>query len=222
MFRNLRTTVLELLKDHNSPEDKGKIYAKIASMYAGHGYSSPNDIRIAKTVEYCRKALEQPLDLITTCEMYSRLSDSQIAPYLDGPEIEFTKARKEAIVTCLTGLKLVLDNNVPNELKKPPGGGGFYTVDGDPNNPEYRRTIEELRKKNELSLAERRKWEFEQKLYILRRASIDGCAGLYAYKPPYDTNELENFARDILKGHEDAVDEIITKARQLIPQQGNK
>jgi hypothetical protein len=214
--QKLEDNCLELLKDHNSPEDKGKIYAKIAFMYASKGYSSPNDIRIAKTAEYSRKALEQPLDLVTTCETYSRLSGAQIAPYVKSPSVEFAKARKEAIVTCLTGLKLALDNNAPKELGKSPRET-IYNYDG-PNKDEIRKEIQE---KVEEQKVARKKWESGQKFYFLRRAAIERCASLYSHKP-YDAAELENFAKDILKGHDDAIEEIMTKTRERIPQQGNK
>ena len=223
-IQKLEDQCLLLLNDYNSPEDKGKIYANIAFMYSGHGYSSLKSIRIAKTEEYCWKALEYPLDTITTCETYASLSGSQIAPYYERPAEEFTKARKESIVTCLTGLKLALDNNAPKEWKeqqvhRPPI---VLTHTGDPNDPSYKKRLKEVTKWNEELIAEHKKEKFEQNLFIIRRAAIDSCAGLYSSKPPYDTNELEKFARDILKGHDDAVDEIMIRTRQLIPQQGHK
>jgi hypothetical protein len=223
-IQKLEENCLELLKEHNSPEDKGKIYTNIAFMYSSRGYSSPNDIRIAKTAEYCSKALEYPLDFITTCEMYLSLSGSQITPYRDSPQAEFAKARKESIVTCLKGLKLVLDNNAPKEWKeqqvhRPPI---VLTHDGPPNDPSYKKRLKEVTKYNEELIEENKKEKLEQRLYILRRAGIESCAGLYSYKSPYDTNELEKYAREILKGHDDTVDEIMARTRQLIPQQGNK
>jgi hypothetical protein len=223
-IQKLEDQCLLLLNDYNSPEDKGKIYANIAFMYSGHGYSSLKSIRIAKTEEYCWKALEYPLDTITTCETYASLSGSQIAPYYERPAEEFAKARKESIVTCLTGLKLVLDNNAPKELEeqqvhRPPI---VLTHTGDPNDPHYKKRLKEVTKWNEELMAEHKKEKLEQELYILRRAAIESCVSLYSYKPPYDTNELEKFARDILKGHEDAIDEIMSKVRERNSQQGHK
>jgi hypothetical protein len=180
-LQKLEDQCLSLIKDYNSPRDKGKIYAKIASMYASKGYSSPNDIRIEKAAQYCWKSLEYPLDTLTACEIYSRFSGAQVAPSWDGPEADFVKARKEAIVTCLTGLKLALDNNAPKE-----SGPGS---------------------------------DFEQRLYIFRRMSIEFCVSLYSHKP-YDAAELEKFARDILKGRNNVIDEIMSKVRDRIQQQG--
>ena len=159
--------------------------------------------------------MEYPLDTLTTCETYASLSGAQIAPYSNRPVEEFARARKEAIVTCLTGLKLALDNNAPKELNGPPGVGKYVI---EPNSPSYERVVKE----HERQIEARKKWEVEEKLYILRRAAIDSCVGFYAYKPPYDTNELEKFTRDILKGHDDAIDEIMSKVRELNSQQGHK
>ena len=216
-IQKLEDKCLELLRDHNSPEDKGKIYAKIAFMYSGKGYSSPNDIRISKTLEYCNNALKQPLDSITTAEMYSRLASAQMAYKFNGNEKEFAAARHEAIINALKGLKLVLDNNAPKEWKGPPTGT-IYHYFGEPNDP-YRKIIQ---KKMEEQIANRKKWDDEQKLYFLRKSLIDGCANSYAYKSPHDMNELENSARDILKGHNDAIDEIMSKVNERIPKQKNK
>jgi hypothetical protein len=223
-IQKLEDQCLLLLNDYNSPADKGKIYAKIALMYSGHGYSSLKSIRIAKTEEYCWKALEYPLDTLTTCETYSSLSGAQIAPYYERPAEEFARARKEAIVTCLTGLKLALDNNAPNELKeqrvhRPPI---VFNYDGDPNSPYVQKRLKEITKYNEELMVEHKKEKLEEQLYIIRRAAIDGCVSLYSSKPPYDTNELEKFARDILNGHEDAIDEIMSKVHELNLQQGHK
>ena len=213
--QKLEDQCLEMLRDHNTPESKGKIYVNIASMYASAGYSSPNDIRIAKTTEYCKKALEQPLDTLTTCEMYSHLSGSQIAPYWNGSETEFAKARKESIVTCLKGLKLVLDNNAPKELGKSPVET-VYNYDG-PNDS----VRKEIQKKMNEQAAAHKKRQDDLKLYILRQTLIGRCISLYSHKP-YDANELETFTREVLKDHDDAIEEIMTKARERIQQQGNK
>jgi len=213
-IQNQEDQCLSLLSDYNSPEDKGKIYAKIAFIYSSHGYSSPNDIRIKKTGEYCRKALDYPLDLLTTCETYTRLSGSEIGPYIDAPETEFIKARKESIITCLKGLKLVLDSNAPKEWRQPPGVFKYVVND---DNPDYNRIVQE----HERQIEARRHSEIENKLFILRRALIDRCVVLYAHKP-YDTEEFVKYAQDALKGHEDAVEEIIAKIDEKIPQQDKK
>jgi len=51
-WEKLETECLALIEDYNSPPDKGKIYATIALIYAEKGYSSSEDLRIPKTIEY--------------------------------------------------------------------------------------------------------------------------------------------------------------------------
>lgn len=207
----LEAECLELMKDHNSPEDIGKIYAKIALIYSGKGYSSPNDIRIAKTTEYCKKALELPLDVITACEMNGRLAGSMIAWFQTLPPSKVVELRREAIVFCLNGLKIALDNNAPKEHLPPPPGVGKYDVGS--NDPDY----EKFTKKHEQQVAEREKWKLENNLYIQRQVLTGLGVSLYSHEP-YDINELEKFARDTLKGHDDAVNEMLTKVNERIAQ----
>jgi len=92
----------------------------------------------------------------------------------------------------------------------------FYNVDGDPNDPARKKNIEDLRKKNEQMYAARQKWNADQKLYFLRLALIEQCVTFYSHKP-YNTDELEKYAREMLKGHDDAIDEILTKVRERVP-----
>ena len=117
---SLESSCLELLSKYNSREDKGLIYSKIALMYSGKGYTSANDARIAKTAEYCKKALDYPLDAVTACEMYGRWAGSLTVKYWKCTQEEFVKGRQDAIMPCLTGLKLALDNKAPKERQKLP------------------------------------------------------------------------------------------------------
>jgi len=211
--RNLENACLNLLEKHNSPQDKGIIYAKIAFVYSGKGYSSPNDMRIAKTKEYCKKALTQPLEPITSAEIYSCLAGAQTAYKWNRPNQEFTKARKESIENYLTALKVVLDNNAPAEKTEPPGVGKY---DINPANPDYDKVVQ----KHQQELTVRQKWNSDQKLYILRRGLIGQCVDLYSHRP-YDTEELETYAREMLKGHDDVIDELIAKVNERIQRQGN-
>ncbi len=210
-IKKLEDDCLSLLSDNNSPEEKGIIYSKIALMYAGKGYSSPNDIRIQKTTEYSMKALGHPLDVVTSSKIYACLADSQIAPYWHSSHTEFIKARREAILTILSGIKLVLENNAPKYIKEPPPPVGKYEVDS--TSPDYEKVV----KKHDEQMAARKKWEFEQNLYFQRDILTGLCVSLYSHKP-YNTGELENFAREKLKGHDDAIDEIMAKVQERIQQ----
>jgi hypothetical protein len=199
-IQRLEKHCLELLKDYNSPADKGAIYSKIALMYAGSGSSSPTDIRIAKTIEYCRMALAEPLDRITTLEMYSHLSDSQIARFRATPEDKFVKARREIIVTSLIGFKMALDMNAP----KPITGQAGVGVYGTDNNS--------VMKKNQ-QFGIQPEGDNQSKLGMLRQELMGACVELYS-RQPYDANELETCAHRILKGHDDAVAELMAAVHE--------
>jgi hypothetical protein len=199
-IQKLERNCLELLKDPNSPADKGVIYSKIALMYAGAGYSSPTDIKIAKTVEYCRKALAEPLDRVTTLEMYSHLSDSQIARFRAAPEDKFVKARREIIVTSLIGFRMALDMNAPKSIAGQ-AGVGVYGADNN-----------SVMKKN-LQFGIQPKGDNQSKLGMLRQELMDSCVELYSHQP-YDANELETCAHRILKGHDDAVAELMAAVHE--------
>ncbi|MBN2456452.1 MAG: hypothetical protein JXB29_07975 [Sedimentisphaerales bacterium] len=210
----LETDCLALIQDYNSPAQKGKIYAEIAKTYSKKGFDGRNDVRITKAVNYCKKALEQPLDVITACEMHGRLTDSMIVSFRTLPQSQFVELRREAVVFCLNGFKIALDNNAPKE-QQPSPAVGIYNIE--PNDPDYKKVME----KYQAELADQKKWEFESKLYFQRQVLTELCVCLYSHKP-YDTDELEKFARDSLRGHEDVVDELMAKVHERISQQGNK
>ena len=203
----LEAECLTLVQDHNSPEEKGKIYATIALIYAEKGYSSREDVRIPKALKYCKKALQYPLDVRTACEMYGRWTGSLMVTYWSYPEEEFVKLRQEAIIPCLTGLRLALDHNAPKEYPKTPPPVGKYDSPDD----------EELMKKHKQELAARKKWEFESELYFQRKVLTQICVSLYSHKP-YNTDELKNFAEQILKNYDDAVKELLAQVGAQIAQ----
>jgi len=203
----LEAECLNLLKEYESPEDKGKIYAAIALTYSKSGYSSREDIRIPKSIKYCKKALQYPLEVTTACEMYGRWTGALMVKYWDSEKEEFVKRRQEAIVPCLTGLKLALDNKAPKK-RQPPPAVGIYHIS--PSSPHYQKVM----KKYKEELAARKKWEFENKLYNSRRALTQSCVSLYSHEP-YDTDELEQLASEILKDDE-AIREILAEVRSKI------
>jgi len=183
-WAKLEAECLKLVKDHNSPGESGKIYATIALIYSEKGYSSSEDLRIPKALKYCKKALEYPLEVTTACRMYGRWADSLMVTYWSYPEEEFVKRRREAIVLCLTGLKLALDNKAPKEYPKAPPVGKYHI------HPEKGPIYEEAVRKHKQQLAARKKWELENKLYFQRKALTHRCVSLYSHKP-YDTDELK-------------------------------
>lgn len=200
-WAKLETQCLNLIKDHNSPVEKGEIYSTIALIYAEKGYSSPQDVRIPKAIEYCRKALQHPLEVITACEMYGRWTGALMAKYRNSPENEFVTRRQEAATRCLTGLKLALDNKAPKKREPPPP---VFRYNIPPSSPNY----DEMFEKHRRQLAAYKKWEFTNGLYKQREALTQRCVTLYTHKP-YATNELRLLAEKILKKYDAAVEKLI-------------
>ena len=204
-WAKLEAECLKLVKDHNSPEEKGEIYATIALIYAEKGYTSREDVRIPKALEYCKKALQHPLDATTACEMYGRWAGALMVTYWSYAEEDFVTVRQEAIVPCLTGLKLALDNKAPKEYPKAPPPVSKYDNPGD----------KELVNRHKEELAAQKKWQFLEKLFFQRKALTQMCISLYSHKP-YDADELRNLAQKILKNHEGVVNELIGQVEARI------
>lgn len=211
-WAKLEAECLKLVKDHNSLPEKGKIYAKIALIYGEKGYTSREDVRIPKAIKYCKEALHYPLEVTTACEMYARWAGSLIVTYWSYPEEEFVKRRREAIVLCLTGLKLALDNRAPKEYPKAPPPVGKYDI-----HPEKGPIYEEAVRKHREQLAAHKKWEFQEKLYFQRKALTQICVSLYSHMP-YDTDELKYLAQVILIKYDEAVKELVGEVQTEIAQ----
>ncbi|HDL64122.1 MAG TPA: hypothetical protein ENH12_01890 [Proteobacteria bacterium] len=119
----LEIECLKLLKKFDSPEDKGEIYATVAFIYSDKGYNPlAGDItgQLSKTIEYCKKALEYPLNVVTACQIYSSWADALQIKYRNTDGGKFATARRQIIIPCLEGLKLILDNKVPEKRQPPP------------------------------------------------------------------------------------------------------
>lgn len=203
-WAKLEAECLKLVKDHNSPEGKGAIYATIALIYSEAGYSR-KDIQVPKTIEYSQKALRYPLAPVTSCSLYGSWTDALMVTYWSYLEEEFVKLRQEAIVPCLTGLRLALDNKAPKDHPKAPPPVGKYDI-----HPGKGPIYEEAVRKHKQQLAARKKWEFENKLYFQRKVLTQRCVSLYSHKP-YDIDELKSFAEKILKKYDDVVQELLSE-----------
>lgn len=199
----------DLIKDYNSPIEKGKIYTTIARMYSQSGWRSSEDPRIPKAIKYCKEALQYPLDVIDACEMHGRLAGAMVR-YRDHTEEEFVKMRQEAITYCLTGLKLALDHNAPKDYPEPPPRMTVYHVI-----PEKGPIYEEAVRKNKEQLAAHKKWQFLEELYFQRKALTQRCVSLYSHKP-YDIDQFKSIAEKILKGHEPVVKELVAEVESEI------
>ena len=210
-WEKLETECLALIKDYNSPPDKGRIYATIARIYAEKGYSSSSeDVRIPNAIKYSKKALQHPLEEITACEMYGRWAGALIVKYSKSAESEFVKRRREAIIPCLTGLKLALDNKAPKKRKKVPPVD-MLSFHGPKTHPIYQKLLKEHNEQ----LAKRRKAMLLNELYFQRWALTRICATLYSRKP-YNMDELKSYADKALKNYKEDVNDLIAEVQAEI------
>jgi hypothetical protein len=202
----LESRALQLIRDHNTPSEKGMIYATIASVYSDRGFGSSDEgqRRAGKTIEYAKKALDYPLDVLTACRVYGRLTGGLSATGMRGaPKDRWREVRREAVVPCLKGLKLALDNKAPRERPKPPPQVPI------PSGPTFdERVLEEWKRKHEgHALAVKQYWYLSE-LYEQRWALTQRCAGLYSSEP-YDLEEFRSYAQKYLGGHDEVVKDLV-------------
>ena len=203
----LEAQCLNLVKDHNSPPEKSMIYATIALIYSSKGYrlSDEGKAKIAKTIEYGKKATAHSIaDVLISCKVHGRLSDAIIIKAKQGPKDKFAEARREAIIPCLKGLKIALDNNAPKERPELPPQIPVPNDIG-PDKEARRKRIEEYKKQ----FTERKQlYEHLRVLYNERRALANRCVTIYSGEP-YDPQEFRNYAQKILVGYEDVINELV-------------
>jgi hypothetical protein len=198
----LEAECLGLIVDHNTPLEKGKIYATMAFIYSDRGYGPDDASYIAtQALRYSMKALEYPLDPLTACYMYVRGSDALVAQSRGDPNRTFVEAREQAVDLCLKGLKLALDNNAPKEY--PPSPGPATNIGLAPG-----LLIERMIELNKRQIEAREKWLYETEFSGLRQGLFRRCLSLYAHKP-YDREKFWNKALKTLKGHEQTAAELI-------------
>ncbi|MHC4752198.1 MAG: hypothetical protein ACYTFW_20290 [Planctomycetota bacterium] len=77
-YQELEAQSLKLVKDHNTPNEKGMIHAMIALAYSDKGLGLSNDVKevqMSKTIEYGKKALVHPLpDILISCRVHGKLA----------------------------------------------------------------------------------------------------------------------------------------------------
>jgi len=210
----LEPQLLALLQDHQTPEEKGIIYASIAQMYAQKGDTPPSDVRTQKAVEYSILALKEPLDVLNVCRMYSIWGGKACSFRL--PPERFGVARRKAVLLALLGLRTALDNGAPAE-RQPSPGVFRYDYHGPPNSPELKALDEEYR----------RAWEAHDRvvraneLAFYRQDLVPFCVALYC-QAPYDIVELKGFCEVLLVGYQDVAKQITDAVEAKIKEQEAK
>jgi hypothetical protein len=194
---------LQLLDNFHDSSQVGKVYAELAFIYAQHGLSNP-----AKTILYCRKALEYPLDVDVASRMHLHLSDAFQFLHHNASNRDTSRVFwKEGVRACLSGMKFLLNQNLPQEIQELPLVSPF-DYEGSLDDSIYI----ELSRKNQEQMAARRQLMIQNMLILHREALIEKCVYFYS-RTSQGTNEFEATAREIL-GKEDAVRELLSRIKR--------
>ena len=200
----LEAECIALLKHYTSPENKGKIFAAIAFIYAQNKVKLPE-----KIIHYCRESLKYPLPVTTAGQMYIFGADALQIQYQSSKEQNFSSVGKAIIKLCLNGLKLVLDNltiSVPQRVSYL----GKFDHPGPENDLLYKKI---LRQHNDESES-REKALFQNKLLEYYNVLINKCVIIYSQQP-YSKDELHQFAVEIFKD-DDAANKIINEIKASV------
>lgn len=205
--KKLERQGLNLLDQYTSPEERGRIYAQIAHVYAQSGLKEPD--RLGEYAEYCEKALQYPLDVVAAVRMYGYWASAlwsgsrRQVHSRESPWDQFREARREIASLFLRGMKLILDQGTPAEAQPLPMVGKFRCRPVD--SPE----CQDMVKKHEERRRARARVMLENDLVLRRKMLIDHCVHIYSQEP-VATEELAVLAREILRD-EDAVTELLAR-----------
>ena len=180
------------MKEHHTPEDKGRVYSMIASIYDRYEREYWSEV-----VSYCQKALQFPLDKFEAIKAYERWGSALWTHHRVVQRGKIEVWRGEVVRPYLKALRIVLDHQTATGMqrKRPLPTMSYY--DESPRVVEWHRTRSE-----ENRLIE------EQNALIKYRCHITlTCIELYSCGPPAAA-ELERLATEILKDRE-VVAEII-------------
>jgi hypothetical protein len=167
---------LKLLDENSSSKDKGEVFAQVAVIYAQNGLTEPE-----KAAEYCEKALKNPLETTTAAQMYVFWADALQVKHRHASRGEFSAARRETAVICLRGLKVILDQHVPDKRQALPLVQRF-DCESPPDSPEHQR----LSRKNQEQVAAREKVMAQNTLILHRDALTEKTRVLYSRSPRAD------------------------------------
>ena len=212
-YEALEAQALSLLEDHNTPTEKGMIYATICWAYsaAGYGRSDEGEAKLSKTIKYGKQAIEHPIpDVLVSCRVHGNLAGAMFVKARNGPQERFADARREAIAPCLKGLKIALDNKAPKERPKPPPPI-FVPHSITPNKESRKKELAEY----ERQLAEWKEFRHFYALQVERHALAAQCITFYSQEP-YDTQEFQEHAQKILVGHDEAINDLIVQIEKRI------
>jgi hypothetical protein len=198
-IEKLEQEYLDLLRLPLSPEQRGVVFSKMASMYASPGGREYSDT----AATYCEETLSYPLAADVAGDVYVCWATALQGHYRDWRGARYPIARRRIMAPVLAGLRLVLDAGAPAQPVQLPSVD-MYSVLGP-------RAVFE--KRHAEQMAARKKAEALYKLHDSRRALVDACTWLYR-QPPADPDELQRLLTQALPKYPDVVQQIMTELKK--------
>jgi len=111
----LEARFLDLLRKHDSPTEKGQIYAATAFLF----FRTDASEYLPEILEYSKKALAHPLPPVEATLTYRRCADALMFKYSGAKGEAFTAGRREMASFYLNAIKVAVDNmgTTPRNVK---------------------------------------------------------------------------------------------------------
>ncbi len=114
--------VLRLLTEFTLPEEKGRVYYELATMFALSASGPGVDDAAGK---YAREALLYPQDDVRKAELHDILGELKHQDYANEGRHQDSPARQEALCHYLNALTVVLANQRPLDPRDVPGAAHY-------------------------------------------------------------------------------------------------
>jgi len=175
----------ELLEEHPSPEEQGRIHYQLAHVHAQSAQKDPELV-----IEHAQRALGFPLDPALRLRAYVYWGDAvrilhgrKKAPYAEG--------RRLAARVYLEGLKETQRYRIPEKRPTLPGVDAFDIMPE--NSADHREAVE----RHERQMAARKQAEIDETLWEYRRVIVGQIVEMYTHEPLAAT-ELRDLATRVL------------------------
>ncbi|MCI0640590.1 MAG: hypothetical protein L0Y72_22770 [Gemmataceae bacterium] len=179
-----------LLEKYTDPKERGQIYYWLAHVHGQSGLRKPE-----KVVEYAKKGLELPIELLQVPTLYCYWGDAvQIAR--SGAREPVPARRKWSAVVYLAGLREMLRYPLPHKAPELPAVGRGLVRNALPGENEV------ILKQQAKQIAARRFAEFQREMIWKRDILVGQIAAMYQH-PPDAPEELRELATGVLRDPRD-------------------
>jgi hypothetical protein len=190
-------SLLQVVESNEDPEGNGKVYFEIARMYAGQmgrKFVGVGGVAAAKTITYCQKALEYPLETWEAAQVCVYWGDA--LSITAQRTVGTTVGPRALAAPYFKGLRIIASARTQEKEEILPPVN-LYDMGGG-NNAAARWAAE----KRARQLAARNEVALQNKLIHLRDGLIRKCAEIYVKLPDGDV-EMNSDADDAMVGTED-------------------